>query len=72
MAIFRMMGVTETIAETIDDYVSIAVRLARDVPWRMAIKAKMSSSRHRVYFDSACISGLEQFLNQVVRANVPK
>ena len=72
MAILRMMGVTETIAETIDDYVSIAVRLARDVPWRMAVKAKISANKHRVYFDGACISGLEQFLNHVVRGNVPK
>ena len=69
MAILRMMGVTETIAETIDDYVSIAVRLARDVPWRMAVKAKISANKHRIYFDSACILGLEQFLNHVVRRN---
>jgi protein O-GlcNAc transferase len=69
MAILRMMGVTETIAETIDDYVSIAVRLARDVPWRMAVKAKISANKHRIYFDSACILGLEQFLTHVVRRN---
>jgi predicted O-linked N-acetylglucosamine transferase (SPINDLY family) len=69
MAFLRMMGVTETIAETIDDYVSIAVRLARDVPWRMAVKAKISANKHRIYFDSACILGLEQFLNHVVRRN---
>jgi len=71
MAILRMMGVTETIAETIDDYVSIAVRLARDVPWRMSVKAKISASKHRIYFDRACISALEQFLDQVMRGNVP-
>ena len=69
MAILRMMGVTETIAETIDDHVTIAVRLARDVPWRMAVKAKISANKHRIYFDSACILGLEQFLNHVVRRN---
>jgi protein O-GlcNAc transferase len=71
-AILRMMGVTATIAETIDDYVSIAVRLARDVPWRMAVKAKISASKHRIYSDSACISGLEQFLDHAVRENVSK
>ena len=72
MAILGMMGVTETIAATIDDYVSTAVRLAQDVPWRMAVKAKISASKHRVYFDRACIFGLEQFLNNVVRGDVPK
>ena len=72
MAILGMMGVTETIAATIDDYVSTAVRLAQDVPWRMAVKAKISASKHRVYFDRACIFGLEQFLNNVVRGDAPK
>jgi protein O-GlcNAc transferase len=71
LAILRMMGVTETIAETIEDYVSIAVRLARDVPWRLALKAKISAGKYRIYFDRACIRGLEQFLNQVARQNAP-
>ena len=69
MAILAMMGVTETIAESIDDYVSIAVRLARDVSWRMAVKAKMAVSKHRVYCDRACISALERFPNHVARRN---
>ena len=34
MAILQMMGVTDTIADTLDDYVSIAVRLGRDPAWR--------------------------------------
>jgi protein O-GlcNAc transferase len=68
-AILKMMGVTETIAETIDDYVSIAVRLGLDEPWRMAVKAKISASKGRIYFDKACISGLEKFLNDVVRSS---
>ena len=71
MAILRMMGVAETIAETIDDYVSVAVRLAQDAPWRMAVKAKISANKHRIYFDRACILGLEQFLNHVVRRDIP-
>jgi protein O-GlcNAc transferase len=71
MAILTMMGVTDTIAETIDDYVSIAVRLARDMPWRLALKARISAGKHRIYFDRACITGLEQFLNRVARRNAP-
>ncbi len=71
-AILRMMGVAETIAETIDEYVSIAVRLAQDVPWRMAVKAKIAANKHRIYRDSGCISGLEQFLKQAVRQKRPQ
>jgi predicted O-linked N-acetylglucosamine transferase (SPINDLY family) len=67
MAILRMLAVTETITETIDDYVSTAVRLARDVQWRMAIKTRISENKHRLYRDRTCISALEEFLNGAAR-----
>ncbi len=67
-AILRQMGITETIAATVDDYVSLAVRLARDVPWRRAMKAKVAANKHRVYRDRAAIEGFEQFLETVARA----
>jgi protein O-GlcNAc transferase len=67
MAILKMMGVTETIAETIDDYISTAIRLARDVSWRMQIKSEMAKRKYRLYRDRSCISELESFLTQVAR-----
>jgi hypothetical protein len=57
-AILKMMGVTETIASTIDEYVSTAIHLARDVPRRMAVKNKISENKHRVCRDTTCISAL--------------
>jgi protein O-GlcNAc transferase len=67
MAILRMMEVEETVAETIDGYVSLAVRLARDQPWRESIKQRMLQNRERVYRDTSCISGLQEFLTRVAR-----
>lgn len=67
MAILKRMEVTETIAETVDGYVSIAVRLARDLPWRAAVKARIAAGKQRIYRDKACISGLERFLDRVGR-----
>jgi predicted O-linked N-acetylglucosamine transferase (SPINDLY family) len=67
MAILKMMGVTETITGTIDDYVSVAIRLARDVPWRMDLKGRISQSKHRIYRDRVCILALEEFLTRVVQ-----
>jgi len=61
-AILQRMGINETIAETIDDYVAIAVRLARDVPWRMASRRQISDNKHRVYCDRQYITALEDFL----------
>jgi predicted O-linked N-acetylglucosamine transferase (SPINDLY family) len=68
VAILRMMGLTETIAETTDEYVCLAVRLALDPPWRQAVRRRMADNKHRVYRDRACISALEEFLCRVARA----
>jgi predicted O-linked N-acetylglucosamine transferase (SPINDLY family) len=62
-AILKMMGVTETTAKTLDDYVSIAAGLARDPQRRTEIKDNISKRKHLVYRDHTCISGLEEFLN---------
>lgn len=66
-AVLTMMGVTDTIARTVDDYVSVAQRLATDATWRNAIKERMGATKHRVYRDRACIDALEEFLLRVVR-----
>lgn len=42
-AFLSIMDVPETLAATMDDYVSVAVRLARDAAWRSTIEAKMAA-----------------------------
>jgi len=67
MAILKMMDACDTLAETSDDYVSIAVRLACDAAWRSAVKAKLSRNKQKLYRDRSCISALEEFLENVAR-----
>ena len=67
MAMLKMMGVNETIAETTDDYVSTAVRLASDRPWRMAVEKKISENKHKLYYDKTCIAALEEFFSTAAR-----
>jgi protein O-GlcNAc transferase len=67
MAVLKRMSVNETIAENIDNYVLLAIRLVRDVSWRMAVKAKIAANKHRLYRDTSCISALEEFLNRAAR-----
>jgi predicted O-linked N-acetylglucosamine transferase (SPINDLY family) len=62
MAVLRMMGVTETIAETVDDYVALAVRLGTDAEWRTAVRGRMAAGRERVYRDPECVAALAAFL----------
>lgn len=67
MAVLQRMGITETIAGTIDDYVGIAVRLAQDIPWRMSLKRRMAETKQRVYRDREYVNALEDFLGRALR-----
>ncbi len=68
-AIMQAMGVTDTTADTVEDYISIAVRLARNPSERELIGRKIADRKHRLYRDKACIEALEEFLNRVGRAD---
>ena len=61
-AILTAIGVTESIATTIDEYIDIAVHLARDPLARHAIRVKVLAGRHRVYDDPAPIRAMEQVI----------
>ena len=64
-AILEMMGITETIAETIEQYVDLAVRMGRDTHWRAKVARQMVANRHKAYCDQTSIKGLEEFLVSV-------
>ena len=66
-AILATMGVTDTIAETVDDYVAIAARLANDQAQCQALGARMREAEPKVYRDRACITALEDFLEHAAR-----
>ncbi|UAJ73053.1 tetratricopeptide repeat protein [Synechocystis sp. PCC 7339] len=66
-AILKMLGVTETIAETETEYIEIAVRLGLDHEWRQSICDKMAKNKHRLFDDQECVRGLETFFEEAVR-----
>jgi protein O-GlcNAc transferase len=67
MAILKRIGLVETIADSIDAYVAVAARLARDPPWRTALSRKIAENKQQLYRDTACVSALETFLEGAVR-----
>jgi tetratricopeptide (TPR) repeat protein len=69
-AILKMMAVDETITGTTDNYVSVSVRLARDLPWRMTVRNRISENKHRIYRDSTCVAALQDFLNSAARRSL--
>lgn len=64
--ILRMLGLTETIAQTEAEYIEIAVRLGLDQEWRQFIRDKITANKHRIFNDQECISALEIFFQQAV------
>jgi protein O-GlcNAc transferase len=70
-AILTMMDVPETITASIDDYVTAAVRIARDAEWRASLRTKIARNKHRLYRDNTCITALEDFLAAQARGLAP-
>ena len=66
-AILTMMGVTETIAGSLDEYISHAAELGNNIHLRQRISSRIASSRHLVYKDMTCIAGLEDFFERAVK-----
>jgi predicted O-linked N-acetylglucosamine transferase (SPINDLY family) len=68
----EVMGVTETIAASADDYVAIAVRLAREPAWRKAIREKIGAAKHLVFAHRDTLSALEDFVETAARSAQPR
>ncbi len=66
-AILEMMGVTETIAEDVDEYVALASRLGTDADWREAMSRAVAANKAKLYRDQSTIDALERFIEEAVR-----
>ncbi len=64
--ILRQMGVTATIADSLEHYLSLAIQLGQDATLRSAIRQQMAANKTRFYADPAPIIGLTDFLERVV------
>ena len=61
-AILIMTGLADTIASSLDEYVSLAVKLGRDREWRQYVSDKISKNKHLAYRDTASVTALADFL----------
>ena len=66
LAFLTMMGVKETIADNLANYVATAVRLAVDEPWRRQVVQKIAYNKYKIYRDMACNKGLEDFFQAAI------
>ncbi|WP_019501407.1 tetratricopeptide repeat protein [Pseudanabaena sp. PCC 6802] len=65
-AFLQIIGTTETIAQTEDEYIEIATKLGLDSTWRQAIIDKMQERLNLLYEDITCVQGLEAFYKSVI------
>jgi protein O-GlcNAc transferase len=66
-AILDRMNVGETVARTVDEYVTVAGTLGRDAAKRNRLSAQIRDQKYRIYRDLDCIAALEAFLDEAVR-----
>ena len=66
MAILKMMGIKETIAQTKEDYVKIAIRLGEDAQYRKYISQQVGENKYKLYGDLKPVRALEDFFFKVV------
>jgi predicted O-linked N-acetylglucosamine transferase (SPINDLY family) len=62
-----MLGIGETVAGSEDEYVDIAVRLARDPALRAAFRQRTAANKAKLFADPAPVRALEQWIESVVR-----
>jgi predicted O-linked N-acetylglucosamine transferase (SPINDLY family) len=64
-ALLQRLELTETVADSAEGYVALAVQLGCDAGQRAYLKAEMATRIGRLFDDPAPIRGLEKFLRQV-------
>jgi predicted O-linked N-acetylglucosamine transferase (SPINDLY family) len=70
-AFLEIMSVRETIADSPTNFVSIAVRLAKDPGFRLDISNRIKANKYKIFRDAGAVAGLEQFLARSVSLCVP-
>ena len=63
--ILKRMGLTELVAHSEEEYIALAVQLARDVDYRVHLRGRIENSRSILFQDIAPVRALEDFFIEV-------
>jgi predicted O-linked N-acetylglucosamine transferase (SPINDLY family) len=67
-AVLQMLGITDTVADSLDRYVEIAVRLGLDRSWREDIRNRTAAAWPHLLADRSPARALEAWLEEAVRS----
>ena len=63
----KELGIEDTIASNVDDYVRIACGLGRDPAWRKDLSARILEAHPRLFDDRRAVHALESFFMRCVK-----
>lgn len=61
-ACYRQMGYTGLVADSLDSYVELALRLGGDRAWRARVRHEVEERAGVLYDDAGVVTELEEFL----------
>lgn len=64
-AMLRQMEIDELVADSEEDYLRRAMRLASDAPWRTALTQRVAANKHRLFRDTRVRDALAEWLANV-------
>jgi protein O-GlcNAc transferase len=65
-AILEMIGMRECIADTIDDFVAMAIRMGKDSDLRRSFQERIDRGKEAIYRDVSSVRALEHFIERTV------
>jgi predicted O-linked N-acetylglucosamine transferase (SPINDLY family) len=65
--VLKRMGLAELVVASEDDYVALAVRLARDAPYRERLRERIAAARDILFDSVEPVRALEAFLSATIR-----
>lgn len=68
LAIYAKAGVTDLVAKDLDEYVALALRVARERAWRDNVMARIEARADVIFGDQEYLADVERFLATVARA----
>lgn len=70
LALYELMGVTDTVVDTADGYAAMAVRLGRDTDFKADVRARLAAAGDRVFADMTHVTALHDVLLEWARRQV--
>ena len=67
-AMYRRMGLDDLVADSAQNYVDLAVKLANDAEYRQSVRARIQQASHMLFEEARVVREFERFFEEAVAA----